>query len=142
MPKHKQASLWPSTLTTDRGFDFKKFLQTQASDLKRLVKNAFDVDIEARVVESLFIYNFVIELPERDYRYQLFSLRMIGNEFPAQIVAPHLPEPRQIVPVSDKEGLEQALRLLFHDPSTTRIVATLASDGRASVVKTRSTVPG
>lgn len=95
-----------------------------------MVNGAFDVVIESRVVESLFIYNFTIALPRRDYRYQLFSIRMIGDDFPARIVAPHLPEPRQVIPVSDKEELEQSLRLLFHDPSTTKIVVALASEGR------------
>ncbi len=130
MPKQKHTSLWPPSLKGAQGFDIKGFLQTQARDLKRLVNGAFDVVIESRVVESLFIYNFTIALPRRDYRYQLFSIRMIGDDFPARIVAPHLPEPRQVIPVSDKEELEQSLRLLFHDPSTTKIVVALASEGR------------
>ena len=142
MPKQKHTSLWPSSLKGAQGFDIKGFLQTQARDLKRLVNGAFDVVIETRVVESLFIYNFTIALPGRDYRYQLFSIRTIGGDFPARIVAPHLPEPRQVIPVSGKEELEQSLRLLFHDPSTTKIVIALADEGRGPDDEASAAAPG
>jgi hypothetical protein len=142
MPKPKHTSLWPSSLKATQDFDIKGFLQTQARDLKRLVNDAFDVVIETRVVESLFVYNFTIELPRRDYRYQLFSIRMVGDAFPARIVAPHLPEPRQVIPVSDKAELEQSLRLLFHDPSTTKIVVALAGEGRDTDDEVSSAAPG
>lgn len=142
MPKQKHTSLWPSSLKAPQGFDFKGFLQTQGRDLKRLVKDAFDVVIETRVVESLFFYDFMIALPRQDYRYQLFSIRTVRGDFPARIVAPHLPEPRQNIPVSDKEELEQSLRLLFHDPSTTKIVVALAGEGRDPDDEAGAAAPG
>ncbi len=98
MTRSTQASLWPSTLQASSRIDFKAFLRTQAQDLKKLVNGVLDVAVEVRIVESVIIYNFVITLPTRDYRYQLFSVRTCGGEFPARIVAPHMPEHRQVTP--------------------------------------------
>ena len=129
MLKQKRTSLWPSSLKAAPGFDLKGFMQTQARELERLVNGAFVVVIEKRIVESVFIYNFTIELPRLGYRYQLFSIRMIGDHFPAVIDAPHLSEPHRIERVSDEAALEQSLRRLFHDPDTTRIIVSLAGEG-------------
>ena len=136
MPKPKHSSLWPSSLIGGRNFDIKGFLETQASDLKSLVDNAFDVVIEPRTVktlenQNLNLYSFTIKIPKSKQSYQLFSARMIGNTFPARIVAPHLPQPRQIVLVSDRAELEQCLRDLFHDPGTTKLVIALADEARS-----------
>jgi hypothetical protein len=135
MPKRKAktTSLWPSTLQHAAGVEFAHFLRDQAEDLKRLVNNAFDVSVETRIVESVIIYNFVIRLVKQDYRYVLFSLRTIGDEFPARIVAPHLPEPRQVIPVNSKDELEEELRKMFHDESTLRVVTRLAEESQNDV---------
>lgn len=142
MPNPEHTSLWPLSLKTDQGFDFKAFLRVQAEDLKRLVNDAFDVEIKTHIVENLFIHDFIIVVPRLNYRYQLFSVRLLNGEFPARLVAPHLPEPRQIVPVSGKEELEQALRLLFHDPATTKIVLALADEGRGPGGEAREAAQG
>lgn len=133
MAKPKRVSLWPETLKAPSRIDIRAFLQAQADDLKRLVDNTFDVVIEVRIVESVIAYNFTIVLPRRDYRYQLFSVRTIGGDFPARVVAPHLPEPQQVMPVADKDELEKQLRSMFRDPSTTKVILALADEERAAL---------
>ena len=135
--KAKRNSLWPSTLKHIGGTDFGGFLRDQALDLRHLVDDAFEVSIETRIVESVIIYNFVIVLPKQDYRYQLFSLRTIGDDFPARVVAPHMPEPRQVVPVNSRDELEEELRDMFHDANTVRVVNRLASEARDDALKDR-----
>jgi hypothetical protein len=130
MTRSAQASLWPSTLKASSRIDFKAFLRTQAQDLKKLVNGVLDVSVEVRIVESVIIYNFVITLPTRDYRYQLFSVRMFGGDFPARIVAPHMPEHLQVIPVADKNELEQKLKEMFHHQNTTKVVLTLENEER------------
>ena len=134
-PKAKRTSLWPSTLKHGAGVDFKDFLRDQALDLQRLVENAFDVSVETRIVENVISYNFVIVLPKQDYRYQLFSLRTIGDGFPARIVAPHMPESRQVIPVNSKDELEEELKKMFHHESTMRIVNRLADEARSDILE-------
>ncbi len=133
MPKPRHASLWPSTLKSAPGFDFGAFLQAQAVDLKRLVDGVLDVTVERRIVESVIMYNFTIILPKSDYRYQLFSIRTIGGVFPARIVAPHMPEPLQVLPVADENELKDRLREVFRHASTEKVIATLESEERASL---------
>lgn len=130
-----RASLWPSTLEPVAGMDFKKFLQDQAGDLKRLVNDAFDASVEMRIVEDVISHNFVIVMPRQDYRYQLFSLRTIGDGFPVRIIAPHMPEPLQVIPVHGKDELETELRRMFHHESTLRVVNWLADEARSDVVE-------
>ncbi len=132
MAKPRHASLWPSTLKSTPGFDFGAFLEAQAGDLKLLVHGVLDVTVERRIVESVIMYNFVIILPKSEYRYQLFSVRTIGGDFPARIVAPHMPEPLQVLPVADESELRNRLREIFHHASTTKVIATLESEERAS----------
>jgi len=134
-PTPKHSSLWPSTLKHAPGINFTKLLRDQAADLKCLVENAFDVSIETRIVENVISYNFVIVLPRQDYRYQLFSLRTIGDGFPARIVAPHMPEPLQVIPVNAGDELEEELRKMFHHESTLRVVTRLADEARNDVVE-------
>lgn len=131
MPQQKRSRLWPAALVAGPSPDIEGFLQAQARDLERLVKGAFKVAVEKRVVESVFIYNFTVILPQLDYWYQLFTIRLIGDDFPARVEAMHLPEARQITPVGNQTELEQCLKDLFHDPRTAKIVRSLASDGRA-----------
>ena len=133
--KATHTSLWPSKLKHTNGVRFKNFLQEQAQDLKRLVKDAFDVSIETRIVEDVISYNFVIVLTRQDYRYVLFSLRMIGDGLPARIIAPHMPEPRQVIPVNSKAELEGELKEMFHDDSTMRVVTRLADEAQSDDVE-------
>ncbi len=130
MPKAKYESLWPSKFEAAPGFDMQAFLQVQAKGLQSKFDNAFGVVIEKRVVESVFIYNFTIEIPRLDYRYKLFSVRLIGDDFPARVEAPHLPESHRLTTAMSRPELEQSLKALFHDPGTARIVQTLADEGR------------
>ena len=129
--KPKRDSLWPLALAATAGMDFKRFLDEQAVDLKRLVNDAFDVEVDSRIVENVFIYNFTIILPQQDYHYLLFSLRAMGGEFPARVVAPHMREESQVVPVNTKKELEAELRNMFHDERTLKIVNRLVSETKA-----------
>jgi hypothetical protein len=133
MAKPHHARLWPTTLKPLSGFDFRAFLEIQAADLKKLVNGALDVAIEPRIVESVVMYSFTVIAPKLDYRYQLFSLRTIDDDFPARIVAPHMPEPFRVVPVADKKELEARLREIFHHDSTTRVIARLADEEQQQV---------
>ena len=86
--KPKRDSLWPAALAKTAGMDFKRFLDDQAADLKRLVKDAFNVEVESRIVENVFIYNFTIVLPKQNYHYLLFSLRATSDELSVTAVRP------------------------------------------------------
>jgi hypothetical protein len=128
MASRPHRSLWPETLEAVPGFDFDQFLKDQAADLKKLVKKSLDVAVERRVVDALIAYSFVLVLRKQDYRYQLFSIRTIDGDFPARIVAPHMPEPLQVIPVSDANELISRLSEIFHHPNTIKIITTLRSE--------------
>lgn len=131
--KHHAESLWPSSLAPASRFDFAEFLREQAIDLRKLIRNAFEVAVESRIVETVITYNFVIVLPQTEYRYQLFSIRTLGGEFPARVVAPHMPEPFQVIPVNDEIELKQKLKSVFHHESTMNILKALAEEERGDL---------